>query len=357
MGLFNEMLGSDESLFKNEESLDTEFLPKELQYRENQQKQLALAIKPLLARRNGKNLFIYGAPGIGKTAATKFVLRDLEEETDEIIPIYINCWQKNTTYKIAVDICSQIGYVFTQNKKTDELFKKIEEIINKASAVFVFDEVDKVEDFDFIYNLIEGIYRKSIFLVTNFKEWIMDLDDRIKSRLMPDTLEFKEYNLNETEGVLKTRRGYAFHDNCWDEDAFSIIVKKTYEVRDIRRGLQLMRKTGMIAEDMSSRKIEKVHAEKAVKEADEFSIKNPNDLEEDTRMILSVAKEHYGKKIGEIYKKYKSKGGASSYKTFQRKMAKLAQNKFISVNKLSGGSEGTTTIIDSPDKIKTLDDF
>lgn len=357
MGLFKDMLGSDETLFKNEESLDTEFLPKLLPYREQQQKYIAECIKPLLARRNGKNLFVHGAPGIGKTAAAKFVLRDLEEETDEVIPVYINCWQKNTTYKIAVEICYQIGYMFTQNKKTDELFRKISEIMNKASAVFVFDEVDKAEDFDFIYNLLEGVYRKSIVLITNFKELIIDLDTRIKSRLMPDTLAFKEYTLKETEGVLRQRREYAFFENVWDEDAFKAVVNKTFEVKDIRKGLQLMRKAGMFAEDESSKKIRIEHAKKAVSQADEFSIKNPNDLEEDTRFVLSIVKGNYGRKIGEMYKIYKEKGGPSSYKTFQRKIDKLAKNKFISVNKLSGGKEGSTTIIDSPEKVKTLDEF
>jgi cell division control protein 6 len=94
MTLFKDMLGSDESLFKNELALDYSFLPKLLPHRENQQKYLATCIKPLLMGKNGRNLFVYGAPGIGKTAALRFILNELEEETEEVIPIYINCWQK-----------------------------------------------------------------------------------------------------------------------------------------------------------------------------------------------------------------------------------------------------------------------
>tara|TARA_Y100000031_G_C7923591_1_gene249403 strand:+ start:106 stop:396 length:291 start_codon:yes stop_codon:yes gene_type:complete len=76
------MLHSDESLFKNELALDYSFLPKILPHREQQQRYIATIIKPLLEDRNGKNLFIYGAPGIGKTAAMKHVINELEEETD-----------------------------------------------------------------------------------------------------------------------------------------------------------------------------------------------------------------------------------------------------------------------------------
>ena len=161
MGLFKDMLGAGDSLFINEVALDYEFLPKLLPYRESEQKYLATCIAPLINNRTGKNLFIYGAPGIGKTAALKFVLRDLEEETDDVVPVYINCWQKNTTYKIMIDLCEILGYKLTHNKRTDELFRVVKHIVNKKSVVFVFDEVDKLEDYerttiDAVLNLYGG---------------------------------------------------------------------------------------------------------------------------------------------------------------------------------------------------------
>src|SRR3989338_836065 len=105
MALFKDILHSDESLFKNELALDYSFLPKILPHREEQQGYIATIIKPLLEGRNGKNLFIFGAPGIGKTAAMRQVINELEEETDNVAPIYINCWQKNTTFKILTEMC------------------------------------------------------------------------------------------------------------------------------------------------------------------------------------------------------------------------------------------------------------
>ena len=82
MGIFGDMLREGESLFKNEDALDGDFIPRNLPYRENQHHHVASVIKPLLMGRNGRNLFICGAPGIGKTAAVKWVLRELEEETN-----------------------------------------------------------------------------------------------------------------------------------------------------------------------------------------------------------------------------------------------------------------------------------
>lgn len=356
MALFNDMLKSEESLFKNELALDFDFVPKLMPYREQQQSYIAECVKPLLIGHNGRNLFVFGAPGIGKTAAIKWVFRDLEEETDDVIPIYINCWQKNTTYKIALEICEIIGYRFTQNKKTEELFKVIRDILNKKSACFAFDEADKLEDFDILYTLLEDIYKRSIFLITNHKEWLVEVDERIKSRLTPDMLEFNQYNEKETRGILKDRIRYAFVENVWSDDAFDLVVKKTFEVKDIRTGLYLLKQSGLAAEDRSSRKILSEDAQSAVKKLADFTIKKSSDLEEDTRLILNIVRDHSGNKIGELYKTYKQKNGKNTYKTFQRKIDKLEKNKFISVKKISGGKEGSTSIV-SFNKEKKLTDF
>jgi cell division control protein 6 len=356
MGLFNNMLGSDESLFRDVVSLDYDYLPKLLPYRENEQKYMASCIKPLFQKRNGKNLFLYGAPGIGKTAATRHILKELEDETDEIVPIYVNCWQKNTTYKIIIDICEQLDYRFTHNKNTIELFEIIKSMMNKKSAVFVFDEIDKLEEFDFLYMILEQIYRKTIFLITNYRSWLIELEERLKSRLTPELMEFKPYNEAETKGILKHRLEYAFASGAWNEDAFEIVANKTAELKDIRSGLYLLKESGNAAENKASRKITVEHVNEAIAKFDEFKIKSSADLMDETKKILELIKANDGKKIGELFKMYKGNNGAMSYKTFQRKIAHLEEGKFISVTKTSGGEAGMTTIINYS-KSKKLTDF
>jgi len=344
-GLFKDILGSSETLFKNDVALDYSFQPKLVPYREKEQKFIANCIKPLFQEKNGKNVFIFGQPGVGKTVACTKILKELEEETEEIIPIYINCWQRNTTYKIILEICELMGFKFVQNKKTEELFRWIKQNLNKKSVVFVFDEVDKLEDFDFLYMILEEIYRKTIILITNYKEWIIELDERIKSRLMPEITEFKPYNYDETKGILKQRLDSAFHANVFSDDAFELIAKKTFEMQDIRAGLYLVKEAGRIAEDKSSRKIIAEHAQQSISKIDEFSIKNPNELAADEQLILSLIKDNSGKKIGDCFRLYQENGGKLVYKSFQRKIDRLHKDKFIVVEKTAGGEEGNTTII------------
>jgi len=356
MSIFDNMLGSEESLFRDTVALDYDYIPKLIPHREKEQKYAANCIKPLFSKRNGKNLLIHGLSGVGKTVACRHIFQELEEKSDSIIPIYVNCWQKNTTYKIMLELCSQLGYKFTQNKKSDELFKIVRDQLNKKSVVFCFDEIDKAEDLDFLYGILEEVYRKTILMITNHKDWIFNLDSRLKSRLIAETLHFKPYNDAETKDILKQRMQYAFVPGVFSDDAFELIVKKTAELEDIRSGLYLMKEAGNLAEDESSKKITIKHVQEAIKKLDDFSIKKSTDLDEEAHALLDLIKANSGLRIGELFEIYQKQGGKSSYKTFQRKIDKLGKGKFISLEKITGGKEGNTTIV-KYSKVKTLSEF
>ncbi len=347
---------AESRIFKNEDALDTEWLPKNLPYRETQHHQIAGCIKPLLQDRNGRNCIISGAPGIGKTAAVKLVLKELEEHPDVNAPdtaiLYVNCWQKNTTYKIFIDLCEQLGYKFVQNKNTEDLFKIISNMVNKKVAVFAFDEIDKVEDCDFLYQIFTEIYKKTIFMITNHPQWYATVDARIKSRLLPERIDFTAYTKQEIAGILKTRSEFAFNTNVWDDTAFNSIVDKTAQKGDLRLGLYLLREAGLAAEEQEARKITFVHAEKALAKLTDFSVKPEEALSPEAKLILDLVKAQSGK-MGDMFKLYQDQGGSGTYKTFQRRVEELNAGGFIDAKKVIGGKDGTTTML----KHKSLDDF
>jgi archaeal cell division control protein 6 len=346
MGLYDGLLKGGESLFKNESALDYAFLPKNVPYRDSQQRYLASCIKPLLLDHNGRNVLVHGPPGVGKTAALKHLLRELDDSdefADKLFPIYVNCWHKNTTYKIVLELCDAVGYAFVQNKNTEDLFKIVTQIINRKGAIFVFDEIDKVEDTDFLYMLSELVFKKAIFLVTNYKSWLLELDDRIRSRLMLEQIEFPHYNEKEIEGILRERISYAFHTDCVDDDALRIISSKAAELKDLRIGLFLLRESTVVAETHNCKRITVEHVNNAIGKIDQFTIKNTDELDDEARLILKIIKEYSGKKIGDLFKFYEKAGGKSSYKTFQRKITKLEEGRFISLERTHSG--GNTTIV------------
>ena len=339
------MLRSGETLFADESALDFDFVPKLLPFREGQQFYIASAIKPLFEDRQGRNLCITGPPGIGKTAAVRWVLRDLEDTTDRIHIIYMNCWQKNTTYKVLTEVCNELGFMFTVNKKVNELMSVLEGLFQQKTIVFAFDEIDKAEDHDFLYFLLESAPKKSILLVTNFREWLGEVDNRIRSRLTPDIIEFAPYKEAEVHEILDQRAGYAFLKGVFTQDALKLISARTFENKDLRSGLYLLREAGLSAEARSSKSILPEHATTALAKLADFTIKDISDLDDDSKKILSVIKSKPDERIGDLFKIYQAAGGCSAYKTFTRKIDKLEQNSFVVVEKINLGNQGNTSVV------------
>lgn len=344
--IFKDILSADESLFINEMALDFEYLPKELPYRENQQHYLADCITPLLNKRLGKNILIAGKPGIGKTAALRFILREMEEKglDNHAIPIYINCWKKETAHKIVIEICDQLGYKFIQNKKTDEILKDLTEILNKKSAVIILDEIDKIDSDQIIYQLVEDIYRKTLFLITNEKGWLGEMDQRVRSRLVPEIVEFQPYNLQETRGILSRRVDSAFVPNVWDDKAFEMIVQRCHELNDIRSGIFLLRQAGLIAESKASRKILPEHASLAIEKLASVKIRNSKDFTDEEKYILALIKQLSGKTSLEMYHEYK-KVHDKTYRTFYRKLKELEEAGLVEIKDFMTESGGRSSMV------------
>ena len=191
----------------------------------------------------------------------------------------------------------------------------------------------------------EDIYRKSIFLITNYKEKVVQLDERIMSRLNPEFLEFKQYTKEETEGILAERMKFAFVPDVWDDDAFSMAVEKTAAGGDIRKGLFLMREAGTLAEDKASRRITKEHIIEALVKIEQFNINSYEELDTELKNILELAKKNPSCKMSDLYQQHINNGSDMSYRTFARKIEILEKGKFITMEKVTGGNEGNTTLI------------
>jgi archaeal cell division control protein 6 len=321
MNVFDSMLKHDETLFRNEIVLDYDYLPHVLKFRESKQQHIATIIKPLLDGRTGGNLIILGKPGIGKTAACKHVLRDLEKFSDKVKGLYINCWKHDSSHKIALAMCDQLGYKWTQNKNTNELLKEIASVLNKRTAVIVFDEADKLKEEQIVYNLLEDIFKKSIIMIANEKDFYSYLDQRTRSRLVPEMLEFDPYSLKETYDILIERANIAYFDGVFDIEHFDRIVEKTCEVGDIRTGLFLLKECGNAAEMRSSRKIEQQDIEKALNKISSF-MQSKVILDESEKEVLELIRENNGKLSTEICVLFVDKTGKSE-RTFRRRVTKL----------------------------------
>ena len=352
MGVFDHILKDNESLFKNELALDYTFIPPIVQFREQQQQYIASCIKPLFQKRSGKTLLITGSPGIGKTVAVKHLLKELSDETEEILPLYINCWKKNTTHKITLELCELLDIKFIQNLTSEQIFKRVASVLSKKPVVIVLDEIDKLENEDILYNLSEDIFKKTIILITNDAQWLSKMDQRIKSRLMPELLSFNPYSMKETYEILKQRVNYAFHDNVFSLSFLDEVAEKSFEKKDIRTGIYLLKESGLIAEEHSSKKILQEHVKKALSKLEDFQVRDSKELTDDIKELLELVKSNQNKTAKQIHELSKSD---SSYRTFKRKLDDLEKSGLIKLELKTEG-QGRTTIVKLPQD-STLDNY
>jgi cell division control protein 6 len=248
-------LSSEESIFSNIDSLSPDFVPKILPFRENEQKEIALALQPLLNGVSARNLFIYGKAGMGKTHAVKRVLEELAEHG--LLSIFVNCWTHAESENIIGTIAKQLNII------GDATLEKIKARLTMPCA-FVFDEIDQAKSLDFLYAILEEIKVKAVVLISNKKDFIASVDERIRSRLFPEHIEFRDYKEDEIRAILAERRKYAFYEGTWHKEAVALLEEKTIERNDIRFGLALMKNSGLNAERDASRIVFRKHVEEAL---------------------------------------------------------------------------------------------
>ncbi len=344
MGIFEDMLRDDESLFLESMALDVDYMPPIVKHREGEQGYIAQCLKPLFSNRSGKNVVVTGSPGLGKTVATKHLLDELKEESSTIKTLFINCWKKDTPYKIIVEMCNQLGFRFISNRNTDELIKEVTKILNKGSCVIVLDEADKIDEQQIFYTLFEEIFTKSLVCITNEKNWLSKLDERVRSRMLAEIVEFKQYNYEEIRDILSERVKYAFVPGVLADDAFEKIVEKTVEIGDLRSGLFLLKNAGEEAESKAKRKIELTDAETAINKLNEFQRKSLKQLGEEEEFILKIVKTNSGITSKRMYEVYQKQNGKQAYTTFQRKLKSLSKNKFITLKEINEGKGRSTKV-------------
>ncbi len=310
------MVYSESKVFKDEDVLSPEYLPEILPYRETQVQEIARNLLPASRDRKVQNTFIFGAPGIGKTASVKFIFRKFEEEFTNVRTIYINCWDFNTSISVLSETVISIGFpVQRRGWAKDEIIKRLIEALNKSkkNIIVCLDEVDQLvfKDQSALYDLlrINQYSQKNLGLVfiSNDPHVFANLEPRITSSLSINEIEFRPYTIAEMKNILQERARRAFQSL---EDGV-IAVAANHAIQkggDVRVGLQLLLKAGRFAEQQYSDKVKVVHLKKFLKETGEAKqeiIKEKiTDIE---NMILEVVEKEKEISFGELYKKYESK--------------------------------------------------
>jgi cell division control protein 6 len=281
MGLFEVL---EDKIFAKRIALSSEYIPDKLISRELQLKQVASLFAPALKGDKPHNAFIYGKTGVGKTAITKYVLLELDQEVSKlnarVRSTFVNCKQINTTTKILKRICNAVApevEIPATGLATSEYYDRLWKILNNfdGTIIVVFDEVDKIEDDGILYNLSRARENMdvtngfiSVLGISNDLNYKDNIDVRTLSSFGNKEFVFPPYDASQLREILEDRASIGFRQGVLESEVIPLCAAlAAQEHGDARKALTLLEYAGEIAVEKGN----SIITEAEVREAQERS--------------------------------------------------------------------------------------
>lgn len=280
--IFDKFLNQKRVLVKNKQILQSSYIPDELPHRQEQVDQIASVLVTALRGDRPSNIMIFGKTGTGKTAAMKYLGKELKRadtELGNVEFIYMNCEVVDTQYGVLQNIGNQIILDFEERIpftgwSTEKVYNSLMSKIDEENKVFivVLDEIDKLfykSGDDVLYHLSkmnEDLIHSKLSLVgiSNDLKFTEFMDQRVRSRLGEEKMVFPPYNAEQLQDILSQRALLAFEDDVIDEGVIPFCAAlSAQEMGDARRALDLLRIAADIAERNNDETIMEAHVKKA----------------------------------------------------------------------------------------------
>ncbi|QLH11277.1 Cdc6/Cdc18 family protein [Nitrosarchaeum sp. AC2] len=313
-----------QSIIKNSEVFDDYYYPSILVGRKTETKQILGYLESFSSGNMGKNIYVFGPSGVGKTTTIRSVLSRFHNNS-----VFVNCWTSRTSHKIMEDILRQLGFVIHGRESTTELVKKFENS-KKRNVIICLDEVDHIKDHDVFY-----VFARNpccLVLISNSEHMLLKFDARIKSRLNFHVMQFEPYENNHIQEILSERVEKGFHDDVLD---FTLDDVSKYCNGDARSGIQILRNAAIDAESnnlssitsqeilMASRNIRKYRVSYLLQK-----------LNEHQKTLYEILKENKSIESGKLFDEYCKKSDNKitdrSYRNYMQKMVEFGLVKEIS---------------------------
>ena len=355
MGI-EDILMADESLFKDINAFDPDYVPPNFNYRDTQMEAMAIAIRPAMRGGKPSNAVVLGSPATGKTTSMRKVYELVEKNTEKVVCVYINCQLHTTRFGIFSQIHKKIfGHIPPEtgipfSRIYDKIMKDLQK--NEKALVVALDDVNYLIQsknankvfYDLLraYEEYPGV-RTSIFAIMSDLEFKYSFDKNVNTVFIPQEITFPLYSHSEIENILRDRVKAGFFPNVLSDDILEQISMYTFENGDLRVGINLLKSCGNIAEADASREITQEHFDKAIESLVSVNVaetlKGLNDTERD---ILKMIADNEGMhSAGELAEMYKIKTG-SSYASFNRAIDKLEFVRLIDTKYTGKGVRGNS---------------
>ena len=301
----------NETIFRNPEVFEPDYLPDAFLHRNSQLEQLAFDLKPALSGSRPVNCLCLGPPATGKTTAVRIIFKQLEEYGN-CATAYVNCLFVGSKHQVFAKVFEQLfGYPPPPNTPFPKLYEAtFEKLIQEEKVLVVaLDDANALEG-----HLLNDVFRSMLKAHEDVEGVrvgvvVMTTDPSLPSKLdfvLADEVTFPPYSKSEMRDILSSRARAGFFDGVLEDDALDAIVNAAYEVGDLRYGIALLRLAGLEAEKRASRKIEPKDVESARERGRRALVeKIVKALSREEKILLKLAYEHLNTKAGKLFREYR----------------------------------------------------
>jgi len=277
MGIFER----DTDIYRDRDALREDYQPEELVGRDEELRAYQTALQPVINAEQPNNIFLYGKTGVGKTAATRYLLSHLKEDVKQYEDIdfslvFLNCDGLISSYQIATRLVNELrndtNQISTTGYPRSSVYEMLWEELDElgGTVLVVLDEVDHVQDDSILYQLPRArangnlsSTKIGIIGISNDFSFRDDLSPKVKSSLCEQEIHFPAYDADDLQKILTQRAAVAFYDDVLDDAVIPLCAAYgAKDAGDARQSIDLLMKTGDIARDDNSETVTEEHVER-----------------------------------------------------------------------------------------------
>ncbi|MBE6507600.1 MAG: ORC1-type DNA replication protein [Methanocorpusculum parvum] len=306
------LLSWEETLFRDQDVFDLNYVPEQFDYRDEQTQALVFAIRPAL--RGGKILdtVCRGPPGTGKTTSVKKIFESLQETTQLIVPVHVNCRIDSSEYAVFTRI-----YTSLTKRSPPPSGTSVKQIIDMIAKYLEQEPVHPLVCLDDAnYLIYENQFNKVLYPLLRMHEIFPDisfgliviisdpgidlqnsLEVRVQSTFHPEIIQFPPYSAREIAGILNERIKQGLYPKVLSPELLDVIVDLVMKHGDVRLGLDLIKRSVLYAEKAARRAVTEEDVEKALTASRDMHLEMLiSTLADDERLVLKTAAELFSEK-------------------------------------------------------------
>jgi cell division control protein 6 len=265
------LLRSDQTLFRDPDVFELTFVPDHLHHRDAQVRELAFLISPALRGGSALSAILRGPPGTGKTTTVRRIFREVTEETQRVIPVYVNCRQDHTPLAVYGSIFKQVcGYPAPlAGRYLDDVKEGIAARLQDRDAALVvcLDDADELLPAGtyntLLYQLLRlyekwDVRKAGVFAVTSNLglNLAAEADPSVWSVFHPTEINFLPYTKTEVREILTDRVRQGLYPRVISKVLLDRIAGIAAGEQDIRIGIALVRAAVLRAEKDGRRRVD-----------------------------------------------------------------------------------------------------